>query len=703
MTNSSPLTVSSDQNPMSIPEALQKAHAHWNAGQVDQAEMFCQRVLSVWPGQSDALHLMGVMAHAYGNLDLAIDHLRKACQAPRTPAVYFSNLAEMLRQKGLLAEAEQAGRKSVAIDNNLPSAWNNLGIILQEAGQYEESKMCLERVITYDPINAEAHNNLANTCKRMSLFDKAEQYWLKALELKPNYAEPYSNLSNLFNDRGEWDKAAEAARKAIEINPQLIDAYINLSALETARSNHNEALRWQNALLSFAPLHSTGLASRALTLKQLEKLDEALNSAQAAVASNPLSDEAHNALGIVLQSLNRFDEALESFERAASLPGTAAEKALVNRALLYMEQGQTTEAEAAYDRVVATFPHSISAWFNRADLKSFKSDDNAIDTLQALLSKGTSALSLNEQLMLHFTLGKAHMDQGYSEKAFQYLNTGNALKRQNIHYDSKATLTWMKEIETIFSKSFLDNMKNQGVKGSMPIFILGMPRSGTSLIEQILASHPAVYGAGELSELQRIVESVGSYPASVNNFTGETLQQLGSAYLAKVNSLSKGHAFVVDKMPANFLYTGLIRLILPEAHIIHCRRDPVDTCLSCYTKLFTGEQSFTYNLTELGEFHLGYQSLMTHFRSFMPASHFLEVDYESVVEDLESEAKRILEFLGLTWDPACLEFYKTKRPVRTASVNQVRQPVYKTSAGRWRKHEAQLSELIRTLAIRTNK
>ena len=161
MINRSTPIVSSDQNSISIPDALQKAHAHWNAGQVDQAEMFCQRVLSVWPGQSDALHLMGVMAHAYGNLDLAIDHLRKACQAPRTPAVYFSNLAEMLRQKGLLAEAEQAGRKSVTIDNNLPSAWNNLGIILQEAGQYEESKLCLERVITFDPTNAEAHNNLA--------------------------------------------------------------------------------------------------------------------------------------------------------------------------------------------------------------------------------------------------------------------------------------------------------------------------------------------------------------------------------------------------------------------------------------------------------------------------------------------------------------------------------------------------------------
>ena len=684
---------------MSVPEALQRAYAHWNAGQVDQAEMFCQRVLSIWPGQSDALHLMGVMAHAYGNLDLAIDHLRKACQAPRTPAVYFSNLAEMLRQKGLLAEAEQAGRKSVAINNDLPSAWNNLGIILQEAGQYEESKLCLERVIAYEPQNAEAHNNLANTCKRMGLFDKAEQYWYKALELKANYAEPYSNLSNLFNDRGEWDKAAETARKAIELSPQMVDAYINLSAIETARSNHLEALRWQNALLSFAPLHSTGLASRALTLKQLEKLDEALSSAQAAVAANPVSDEAHNALGMVLQALNRFEEALESYERAAGLPGTAAEKALVNRALLFMEQGQTQEAEAAYDRVVATFPNSISAWFNRADLKSFKADDHAVETLQELLAKGTAGLSLGDQLMLQFTLGKAYMDLGQSELAFQYLNAGNTLKRQSIHYDSQATLTWMKQIESLFSKTFLGTYKDSGAKGSMPIFVLGMPRSGTSLVEQILASHPAVYGAGELSDLQRIVDSVGPFPSAIRHFTADTLKQLGEAYLSKVSSLAKGHTHVVDKMPANFLYTGLIRLILPEAHIIHCRRDPLDTCLSCYTKLFTGEQSFTYNLTELGEFHKGYQELMTHFRATLPSSHLLEVDYESVVEDIEAEARRILDFIGLPWDPACLEFYKTKRPVRTASVNQVRQPIYKTSAGRWKKHEAQLQPLLSALGI----
>jgi len=212
MANGSDGSNSGNSPQMLVQDALQKAYAHWNAGQVDQAEMFCQRVFALWPGQCDAHHLMGVMAHAYGNLDLAIDHLRKACQAPRAPAVYFSNLAEMLRQKGLLAEAEQAGRKAVAIDNALASAWNNLGIILQEAGQYEESKLCLERVIGYEPNNAEAHNNLGNTCKRMSLFDKAEQYWLKALQLKPNYAEPYSNLSNLYNDQGEWDKAAEMAQ-----------------------------------------------------------------------------------------------------------------------------------------------------------------------------------------------------------------------------------------------------------------------------------------------------------------------------------------------------------------------------------------------------------------------------------------------------------------------------------------------------------
>ena len=177
------------------------------------------------------------------------------------------------------------------------------------------------------------------------------------------------------------------------------------------------------------------------------------------------------------------------------------------------------------------------------------------------------------------------------------------------------------------------------------------------------------------------------------------LRALDEAYLGFVKPMSSGRRHVVDKMPSNFLLAGMIRLILPDAHIIHCRRNAVDTCLSCYTKLFAGEQAFAYDQTELGRFHCAYQALMAHWRAILPASHFLEVDYEAVVDDVEREARRMLNYLGLPWDETVLRFHKTDRPVRTASVNQVREPIYRTSAGRWRKHAAHLQPLLMALGV----
>jgi hypothetical protein len=231
------------------------------------------------------------------------------------------------------------------------------------------------------------------------------------------------------------------------------------------------------------------------------------------------------------------------------------------------------------------------------------------------------------------------------------------------------------------------------------VFVVGMPRSGTTLVEQILASHGAVFGAGELQHVQTLVTGLGDFPASVPRLAPDQLQAFGQRYLDTVTPLARGKIRLVDKMPVNFVYAGLIRLILPEARIIHCRRDPVDTCLSCYSKLFTAEQSFSYDQTEIGQFHRDYQKITAHWRAVLPATHFLEVDYEAVVEDVEAQARRMLAFLELEWDPACLDFHLTKRPVKTASVNQVRQPVYKSSAGRWRQHAAQLAPLLAALEI----
>jgi len=692
--------VSYSQPPQSIDigKTLARAYAHWQAGQADQAEILCQQVLSVWPGQSNAMHLMGLMAHAYGKLDLAIAHLRQACQAPRAPAVYFSDLAEMCRQRGLLAEGEQAARRAVALDPNLPGAWNNLGIILQESLKLQESRICLQRVLALQPDNPEAHNNLGNTCKRLGLPGQAEQHWTRALALRPNYAEAYSNLANLLIDQGEYARAEDYARRAIEISPQFTDAYINLAGVETARQRYGDALRWLNALLSFAPMHAGGLAAQALTLKQLDQLDAALNAAQMAVAAAPDNPEAHNALGQVLQAHGRLEPALAAFDRASILPGTVRETSLLNRAMLLTEFGRTEAARAAFDEVTAAFPDSVQGWAGQIDLRRIVPDDPALARLQAALGQ-SDARSRADQTTLHFALGKAFMDLGDSPRAFEHFNAGNRLKRDTFAYDPGATSAWCAAIARTFTRDLMAAKFGQGDPSDLPVFVLGMPRSGTTLIEQILASHPAVHGAGELRQVQALVDELGAFPDSVRGLTAQQLARLGGAYVARVRPLAAGRRHVVDKMPSNFFYAGLIRLILPRARIIHCRRDPVDTCLSCYTKLFGGEQAFSYDMAELGRFHRDYQALMAHWRQVLPASHFLEVDYEAIVVDLEAETRRMLAFLGLPWNETCLRFHEAERPVRTASVNQVRQPLYRTSAGRWRAHAVQLGPLLTALGV----
>ena len=205
--------------PIDVAKTVERARAAWGAGRADEAEMACRQVLAVWPGQTDATYLLGLMAYTYGNLDLAIAHVRQACQAPRAPAVYFSDFAEMCRQGGRLAEAEQAARRAVAMAPNFAPAWNNLGIVLQEMLKLDESRLCLERALALEPNNPETLNNLANTMKRLGLAAEAEKRWNAALALKPDYAEAYSNLSNLLNDQGEYDRADAVARRAIELSP----------------------------------------------------------------------------------------------------------------------------------------------------------------------------------------------------------------------------------------------------------------------------------------------------------------------------------------------------------------------------------------------------------------------------------------------------------------------------------------------------
>ncbi len=600
--------------------------------------MLCRQILAIWPGQTDATYLLGLMAYTFGNLDVAIDHVRRACEAPRAPAVYHSDFSEMLRQKGLLAEAERAGRRAVALDPNVPGGWNNLGIILQEALKLDESRLCLERALTLEPNNVHTLNNFGNTLMRLGRVAEAETKWNAALRLAPDYAEVYSNLANLLLAQGEYERAEASARRAIELNPRLADAYINLAAVQTARHQPAIALQVLDTLLAFAPGHPRALASRALSLKELDRLGEALETARHAALVAPESPEPHNALGQVFQAMGALEPALEAYERAASLPGPGQMDAIANLGNLYMEFGRKAEAQKAMEAAAKTFPDAPEILFGQTDLKRFVAGDPLIGRMQALLAR--EGISVGDRTTLHFGLGKAFLDIGNFEQAFRHYDEGNRLKRATFAYDPDADARWMDKIAKAFSPGLLAKRSDVGARSNLPVFVVGMPRSGTTLIEQILASHPMIVGAGELRTLHALSHEIADFPLAIPDLPAARLKALGEAYLARVAPMSAGRRHVVDKMPSNFQLCGLIRLSLPDAKIIHSRRDPVDTCLSCYTKLFAGELAFTYDQTDLGHFHRAYEALMAHWRAVLPASHFIEVDYEAVVDDLEAEARK---------------------------------------------------------------
>jgi tetratricopeptide (TPR) repeat protein len=403
---------------------------------------------------------------------------------------------------------------------------------------------------------------------------------------------------------------------------------------------------------------------------------------------------------MVLQSLGQTEEALTQFDQAAQLPGTVAEAALVGRAVLLTEAGRNDEAGVAFEQALKAFPRSVKVLAGRADARTFRAGDPDIGTLEDCVAEGERR-SLSDRISAHFALGKAYLDTGDAARAFHHLDQGNRLKRATFSYDADAISRWVSDIEKIFTPELFERASDSHAGSALPVFIVGMPRSGTTLIEQILSSHSQVTGAGELSALRLVTESAGTFPASVVNMTEADFAGLGQAYLQRTEVLAQGRARLVDKMPGNFMYAGLIPLILPGARIIHARRNPVDTCLSCYTKLFAGEQPFAYDQSELGRFHSDYERLMTHWRAVLPPGRFIEVDYEAVVDDLDGEARRLIGFLGLPWDDACLSFHDNRRVVRTASVNQVRQRIYKTSKGRWHAYAAHLEPLLKALEIDT--
>jgi hypothetical protein len=339
-----------------------------------------------------------------------------------------------------------------------------------------------------------------------------------------------------------------------------------------------------------------------------------------------------------------------------------------------------------------------NVWLDYAD--SVKADAPLLEKLEAARE---TAQSDNDRLQLDFALAKAYGDVQDHRRSFTHLLSANKLKRALVPYDEAGMLALFDRIQAVFTGDVLREKQalGGGAASPAPIFIIGMMRSGSTLVEQILASHPAIHGAGELPALSEVVNTMRgpggeSYPDFVPSLDAQAIRRIGEAYLAKLPATNK--RYITDKMPTNFFFAGLTHLALPNARIIHTVRDPLDTCLSCFSKLFTTEQYHTYDLAELGRYHRRYQQLMAHWHHVLPPRRVLDVRYEDVVADLEGQARRIIAHCGLAWDPSCLSFHNTERPVRTASMLQVRQPLYQGALGRAEAYAEFLAPLRDALA-----
>jgi hypothetical protein len=350
-------------------------------------------------------------------------------------------------------------------------------------------------------------------------------------------------------------------------------------------------------------------------------------------------------------------------------------------------------------------PSVTGVYVNYADSVKFTPDNPHLKTMHAMRD-GSVPLTDTDRLQLDFALAKAYADLKDHKRSFERLLSGNKLKRAQIQYDEAAAFALFDRIETVFTPALVRKIENLGGgdRSPVPIFVMGMPRSGTTLVEQILASHPQVHGAGELKAFNDVVNEVRGpdgqtipYPEFLPALDARSIGKIGARYLTEIRKLAPQAPHITDKMPSNYYFAGLIHLALPNAKIVHTIRDPVDTCISCFSKLFTAEQNHTYDLGELGRYYRRYQQLMEHWRRVLPPDRILDVRYEDVVADLETQARRIVSHCGLVWDDRCLSFHETDRPVRTASATQVRQPIYNSAVGRWRVYEEFLGPLLTAL------
>jgi tetratricopeptide (TPR) repeat protein len=576
--------------------------------------------------------------------------------------------AQALIDENRFAEARELYRQICGLDRLDADAWFTLGLLNGQLEYREETVSCFREAAALRPDYAEAHFNLGKALADLGRLDEAAQSYRRALACRPQWPEALNNLGNIEQALGGLDVAAECFEQALRTRPDFAEAYANLGNVLQLQGRVNQAVE---------------IYRRALAIR-------------------PHYPKVYKALGIALANLGRLADAMACYREAArQAPNDIG--LIAAEALLLERQGLSEQAYALIKPFIdnGTDNFEIAQAF-AALCGGVGRCDEAIAMLERHLARSDMPRDRQRLIAAHFALGRLYDRRGDYDRAFAHYREGNDLKPYS--FDKKAYAEFISALITVFDADFMRRAPRATHGSERPIFIVGMPRSGTSLVEQILASHPQVFGAGELEDIKYIaadacgaIGSMSSYPACVRQLTEEACDRLGARYLERLAQLSPDARYVTDKMPTNFLHLGLIALLFPRARIIHCLRDPLDTCLSCYFHDFSGFHPHTYRLDALGSYYGNYRRLMRHWQAVLPIP-MLTVSYEALVQDQRDVTQSMLNFCGLEWDERCMRFYETRRTVNTLSYDQVRKPIYAGSIGQWRRYETYLEPLKKALA-----
>ena len=506
--------------------------------------------------------------------------------------------------------------------------------------------------------------NILGACyKSIGEIDGAIQMFDTATKIKPNYAEAYFNIGVIYYEISQLTKAINYYLKAIEANPGYSDAHNNLG----------------------------------ITYLDLGKLDKSIKHLELAISFRPEFPEAHNNLGSVYQEKGSLDAAINSYKRAITLKNNFAQ-AHTNLGIIQEKTGKFDDALLSYSNAINHDPKNVSAHFNLSYLKTFNTEDQQVLQMHSILS--TDSVDQTDRARLCFALARVYENLGDSEKLFEYLNQGNSLRKQVLNFSFNSSNNNNSYLKNIFKNLNDHNFESSKSSQICPIFIVGMPRSGTTLLEQIISSHREVYGAGELKNLNEILIPIfqNQLDSSDSIITNEIVSSIRSQYIESLINLNIKEATITDKWPLNFRYVGFILSAFPNAKIIHSKRDSIATCWSIYKHFFSDNANgWAYNLDDIADFYLLYDDLMSFWHELYPGRIF-DLSYEDLTANQELETRKLIEYCGLDWDKNCLDFHKNKRVVGTASVSQVRMEMFQGSSENWKKYKQYLGPLVNKLS-----